>query len=245
MGRGGTKHRDSRRTRRVERPLSWASVFRVVAFALVDRLIIPGSWVRYPPAPHTFCWGRTLSRGHRASAAFPHPGPPSACAAAPCRPRRGRRPRRHRPTVRARPPCSIGPVLSCGPKAVVERRDRLDGGCLGESADGHGETIEESDVAADAGIERPPAVGESDIEIPCDGLDVGARRGMQVSRDGMNRASTIPPPRPISSVSNGSVRSIPAANARAESARTCSLPESTSASNVMFGSPIEMSATGR
>ena len=51
VGRGGTKLGHSRKFARVERRQTWAFVRRVAAFGLVDRLIIPGSWVRSPPVP--------------------------------------------------------------------------------------------------------------------------------------------------------------------------------------------------
>ena len=56
VGRGGTQGGNSGQIGRVERRATWCFVSRVVAFVQVDRLIIPRSWVRYPPAPHTSSW---------------------------------------------------------------------------------------------------------------------------------------------------------------------------------------------
>jgi hypothetical protein len=48
---------------------------------------------------------------------------------------------------------------------------------MSESADRHGEAIEETDVAEDARLQRSPAVDVADVEIPVDGLDLDAVGG--------------------------------------------------------------------
>ena len=51
MGRGGTKRGNARHIGRAECRVTWGPVSGVVAFDEEGHLMIPGSWVRSPPAP--------------------------------------------------------------------------------------------------------------------------------------------------------------------------------------------------
>ena len=72
-----------------------------------------------------------------------------------------------------------------------------------------------------------------------------ARSGVRRWAQARTGRRTTPPPKPIASTSTGSVRSTPPASASVESAKTCSLPVSTSASMMIAGSAIETRTTGR